>query len=133
MKTFETLNGVRDQDVEMIASRFDFLLREVSPLSQEQRFADDNTGYQLPPGTPLTIQRYPVRRVSASQGRAFARQLARLVLEERSYNQSVIKGCAFSPGVAFRVWARKRAVDVLLCFHCDQMAVGSVGGSEERY
>ena len=65
--------------------------------------ADDNTGYQLPPGTPVTIQRYPVRRVAASQGRAFAQQIARLVLDERSYEprmypfgRSVMKACAFS-------------------------------------
>jgi hypothetical protein len=97
-------------------------------------YADDNTGYHLPPGTPLTIQRYPVRRVAPSQGRRFAKQLARLVMDERSYDQrNVIKGCAFSPGVAFRVWARKQALDVLLCFHCDQIAVALVGENEERY
>jgi hypothetical protein len=101
-------------------------------------YADDNTGYQLPPGTPLTIQRYPVRRVAASQGRAFAQQLARLVLDERSYEprgypfgRSVMKACAFAPGVAFRVWARTRAVDVLVCFQCDEIAVAYVGGKRE--
>jgi len=100
--------------------------------------ADDNTGYQLPPGTPVTIQRYPVRRVAASQGRAFAQQIARLVLDERSYEprmypfgRSVMKACAFSPGVAFRVWARTRAVDVLVCFQCDEIAVAYVGGKRE--
>src|SRR5262245_42130758 len=52
----------------------------VGPMAVGPRgYADDNTGYRLPPGTPLTIQRYPVRRVSASQGRAFVRQLTRLV------------------------------------------------------
>ena len=101
----------------------------VGPMPVGPRgYADDNTGDQVPPGTPLTIQRYPVRRVSASQGRAFAQQLARLVLDEGSYEHRFIKGCAFSPGVAFRVWARKHAVDVLLCFHCDQLAVVSVDG-----
>jgi hypothetical protein len=101
-------------------------------------FADDDTGYQLPPGTPLTIQRYPVRRVGASQGRAVAQQIARLVLDEHSYEprmypfgRSIMKGCAFAPGVALRVWARTRAVDVLLCFQCDEIAVAYVGGKRE--
>jgi hypothetical protein len=100
--------------------------------------ADDNTSAQLPPGTPATIQRYPVRRVAASEGRAFAQQIARLVLDERSYEprmypfgRSVMKGCVFAPGVAFRVWARTRAVDVLLCFQCDEIAVAYVGGKRE--
>jgi hypothetical protein len=101
-------------------------------------YADDNTGYQLPPGTPVTIQRYPVRRVAASQGRAFAQQIARLVLDERTYEprmypfgRSVMKACAFFPGVAFRVWARTRAVDVLVCLQCDEIAVAYVGGKRE--
>ena len=100
--------------------------------------ADDNTGNQLPPGTPPTIHRYPVRRVAASQGRAFAQQIARLVLDEHSYEprmypfgRSIMKSCVFSPRVAFRVWARTRAVDVLVCFQCDEIAVAYVGGKRE--
>jgi hypothetical protein len=111
----------------------------VGPMAVGPRgYADDNTGNQLPPGAPLTIQRYPVRRVGASQGRDFARQIARLVLDERSYEprmypfgRSEMKACAFSPGVAFRVWARTRAVDVLVCFQCDEIAVAYVGGRRE--
>lgn len=100
--------------------------------------ADDNTANQLPPGTPATIQRYPVRRVAASQGRDFAQQIARLVLDERSYEprmypfgRTIMKSCVFSPGVAFRVWARTRAVDVLVCLQCDEIAVAYVGGKRE--
>jgi hypothetical protein len=99
---------------------------------------DDNTGSVLPPGTPATIKRYPVRRVGAGQGRAFAQQLARLMLDERSYvpnmypfGRSEMKACAFAPGVAFRVWARTRAVDVLVSFDCDEIAVAYVGGKRE--
>ena len=100
--------------------------------------ADEDAGHQLPPGTPPAIQRYPVRRVAASQGRDFAQQIARLVLDERSYEprmypfgRSIMKSCLFSPGVAFRVWARTRAVDVLVCFQCDEIAVAYVGGKRE--
>jgi hypothetical protein len=100
--------------------------------------ADGNTGDQLPSGTPATIQRYPVRRVAASQARAFAQEIARLILDERSYEprmypfgRSVMKACAFSPGVALRVWARTRAVDVLISFQCDEIAVAYVGGKRE--
>jgi len=98
-------------------------------------YRDDNTGYPLPPGTPATIRHYPVRRVGAPQGRAFAQQIARLVLDEHSYEprmfpfgRKLAKGCVLAPGVAFRVWAQKRAVDVLLCFRCDEVAIAPVGG-----
>jgi len=100
--------------------------------------ADDSTGNQLPPETPRTIRRYPVRQVAPGQGRAFAQQIARLILDERSYEprmypfgRSVMKACTFAPGVAFRVWARTRAVDVLLSFRCDEIAVAYVNGKRE--
>jgi hypothetical protein len=100
--------------------------------------AGNNTGSQLPPGTPATIQRYPVRSVAASQGRAFAQQIVRLILDERSYEprmypfgRTEMKTCAFAPAVAFRVYARTRAVDVLVCFQCDALAVAYVGGKRE--
>jgi hypothetical protein len=100
--------------------------------------ADDSAGNQLPPGTPQTIRRYPVRQVAPGQGRAFAQQIARLVLDERSYEprmypfgRSIMKACTFSPGVAFRLWARTRAVDVLLSFRCDEIAVAYVNGKRE--
>ena len=100
--------------------------------------ADDSTGNQLPPETPQTIRRYPVRQVAPGKGRAFAQQIARLILDERSYEprmypfgRSVMKACTFAPGVAFRVWARTRAVDVLLSFRCDEIAVAYVNGKRE--
>ena len=31
--------------------------------------------------------------------------------------------CYFEPGVAFRVWSGLKSVDVILCFHCDQLGV----------
>jgi len=42
-----------------------------------------------------------------------------------------MKSCVFSPRVAFRVWARTRAVDVLVSFACDEIAVAYVGGKRE--
>lgn len=99
---------------------------------------DDSAGSQLPPGTPATVQRYPVRQVAPGQGRAFAQQIARLVFDERSYEprlypfgRTEMKACVFAPGVAFRVWAGTRAVDVLVSFACDEIAVGYVGGRRE--
>jgi len=101
-------------------------------------YADQITNAPFQQETPAAIQRYPVRRVAASQDRAFAQQIARPVLDEHSYEprmfpfgRSIAKGCILRPGVAFRVWARKQAVDVLLCFHCDQVAIAPADGSKQ--
>ena len=110
----------------------------VGPAPVVRGSTDDSTGNKLPPETPQTIRRYPVRQVAPGQGRAFAQQIARLVLDERSYEprmypfgRSVMKSCTFAPGVAFRMWARTRAVDVLLSFRCDEIAVAYVNGKRE--
>jgi hypothetical protein len=39
MKAFEALNGVIDDDLAMMSAKFDFLIREFYPQTQEQRFA----------------------------------------------------------------------------------------------
>ena len=136
-KKFETWLGRTAVQILQAGDRVEVFVVGPQPVGA-RGYADDNTGYQLPPGTPPTIRRYPVRRVGASQGRAFAQQLARLVFDEGSYEprmypfgRSVMKTCAFAPDVAFRVWARTRAVDVLLSFQCDEIAVAYVGGKRE--
>jgi len=100
--------------------------------------ADGSSDSNLPPEAPQTIRRYPVRQAGPGQGRAFAQQLARLILDERSYEprmypfgRSVMKPCIFAPDVAFRMWSRTRAVDVLLSFRCDEIAVAYVNGKRE--
>ena len=84
----------------------------------------------LPQGTPATIRGYPVYAVGPVQSEAFARRLAGLVLDESSYwaeappiGNRMIKGCIPVPGVAFRMGAGRKAIDVLLCFTCDQVLV----------
>src|SRR5262249_46229630 len=79
---------------------------------------------------PAALRGFPVYSVGAQQGRLFTQRLAALILDEGSYaphmlpfGTQVIKGCLPSPGVAFRLWAGARSVDVLLCFDCDQVLV----------
>ena len=136
-KKFETWLGRTAVQILQAGDRVEVFVVGPQPVGA-RGYADDNTGYELPPGTPPTIRRYPVRRVGASQGRAFAQQITRLILDERSYQpemypfgRSIMKGCAFAPGVAFRVYARTRAVDVLVCFTCDEIAVALVAGKRE--
>jgi hypothetical protein len=134
---FERWLGRTTVQVLEAADRVEIFLVGPEPVGPRGN-TDDSTGNQLPPGTPQTIRRYPVRQVAPGQGRAFAQQIARLVLDERSYeprmypfDRSVMKACTFAPGVAFRLWARTRAVDVLLSFRCDEIAVAYVNGKRE--
>jgi hypothetical protein len=136
-KKFERWLGRTTAQVLAAGDRVEVFVVGPQPVGSRAS-ADDNTGSQLPAGTPATIQRYPVRQVAPGQGRAFAQQLTRLVFDERSYEprlypfgRTEMKACAFTPGVAFRVWARTRAVDVLVSFACDEIAVAYVGGKRE--
>ena len=57
-----------------------------------------------------------------------AAPLATLILNPASY-ESVYKLCIFEPGVAFRFWKGKEALDVFLCFHCGDLGFQRVGAT----
>jgi len=135
--TFERWLGRKTIGVLQTGTKVEVFVLGPMPVGP-RGYLDDNTGNHLPPGTPATVQRYPVRRVAANQGRRVAQEIARLVLDEHSYDpranpfgRSIVKGCALAPLVAFRVWAKGSAVDVLLCFNCDQVGVADVGGTRD--
>ena len=55
----------------------------------------------------------------------FGRKLGAILLRPETY---ILPGqgttaCAFEPGVAFRVWSGPKSVDVIICFHCNQLGV----------
>src|SRR6266545_3325547 len=56
-------------------------------------------------------------------------ELSRIVLDPASYD-AFYKPCGFEPGVAFRFWTGQQAVDLLVCFHCTDLAFQVVGASE---
>ena len=31
--------------------------------------------------------------------------------------------CLINPGVAYRIWSGKQCVEVIICFHCNQMII----------
>ena len=55
-----------------------------------------------------------------------AGDLARLLLQPESYDPGY-KPCIFEPGVTFRFWKSGRALDVFICFHCEDLAFQVVG------
>ena len=81
-----------------------------------------------------TIGGYPILAVGKEQGPDFAARLGRVL---RSWGVgSSSKKCAFEPGVAFRVWRGDRALEVLVCFKCDDLwphVVGEPGTLSEEW
>lgn len=69
-----------------------------------------------------TIGGYPVTAQGKDQGQAFARKLADVLLDEKTYSKSFAK--CYEPGVAFRVWKGEEHVDVVICFMCSNFYCG---------
>jgi len=76
---------------------------------------------------PDAIGGYPITAVGKEQGPEFAARLGKVLRSWGVGNSS--KKCAFEPGVAFRVWRGDRAVEVLVCFKCDDLWPHVVGES----
>lgn len=54
-------------------------------------------------------------------GQQFASRLAAILLAEHTYGIAATD--CFDPGVAYRLWKGDRSVDVLICFHCNNLDV----------
>jgi hypothetical protein len=65
---------------------------------------------------------YLVTARGPDQGPEFAARLADVLLDGRSY--SAARMACYWPGVAFRVWSGEEWVEVLVCFHCDNLYCG---------
>jgi hypothetical protein len=68
---------------------------------------------------------YPILAVGREQGPEFAARLGEVLRRWGVARSS--KKCGLLPGVAFRVWHGDRAVEVLICFKCDDLRVHVVG------
>jgi hypothetical protein len=53
-------------------------------------------------------------------------RLSKILLAESSY-APFYKPCVFEPGISFRFWKGTAAIDVFLCFQCDDLAFQPVG------
>jgi hypothetical protein len=80
-------------------------------------------GDKEPPKDGEKIDRYVITATGKEQGKDFADRLKAILFDERTYLFDSAKGCIFQPGVAFRVWHGKDAVEVLLCFSCQELEV----------
>jgi hypothetical protein len=68
-----------------------------------------------------TIDHYPVTTTGKEQGQEFASKLSAILM-----GKGVVKSrkeCGLDPGVGFRIWKGREAVDVVVCFKCDVLRV----------
>jgi hypothetical protein len=56
------------------------------------------------------------------QDRPFAEQLADILFDEATYTNRSVH--CFDPGVGYRVWRGDRAVEILICFRCNNFYCG---------
>lgn len=70
----------------------------------------------------LTFDGYPVTGTGKDQGKEFAAKLYAVLSDDRSWSNAW--AFCFTPGVAFRAWDGKEAVDVVICFRCKNIYCG---------
>ena len=77
--------------------------------------------------TVSNIGGFEILATGKEQGPEFAARLGKVL---RSWGVAPSsKKCAFQPGVAFRIWRGDRALEVLVCFKCDDLWSHVVGES----
>ncbi len=69
------------------------------------------------------IADYPISSQGQIVGREFAADLSHAVLDPRTFAGMNDTTCDINPGVAFRAWRGRECVEVIVCYHCQQMLV----------
>lgn len=88
------------------------------------RLDDSRDGDQVKDGTTgQEIVDYPLTFQGQTLGPGFAAKLSRAVQDPRTYVGPNDVTCLINPGVAFRAWRGHECVEVIVCYHCQQMIV----------
>jgi hypothetical protein len=71
---------------------------------------------------PDTICGFEITDGPVEVDAASAKELAAILRDDAIYDWERAKGCEFDPGVAVSFVSAARRMDLLLCFHCDEIA-----------
>jgi hypothetical protein len=74
---------------------------------------------------------YPIISTAKEQPKEFAARIAAILFDEKTYDWDKAKKCEVQPGVGFRLWQDKDWVDVVLCFHCNELEVSTIPPGEK--
>jgi len=88
---------------------------EVFRIDPREEAFEHKAGERRIGGYLITAQGY-------DQGQDFADRLAEILQDDKTFTNDYAK--CFNPGVAYRVWKDAQAVEVLLCFMCDNLYCG---------
>src|SRR5262249_278737 len=94
----------------------------LSGATKVEVFRIDGKGDRQPKPGEAAMLGNPVTARGKDQDEAFAKKLADVLLDDRTYTEEWAK--CFRPGVAFRVWRGSDSVKVLVCFQCDNFYCG---------
>jgi len=72
---------------------------------------------------------YKILAVGKEQGTEFAVRLSEVLRRWGVARSS--KKCGISPGVVFRIWSGDKAVEVIICFKCDDLKTHLVGTPDD--
>jgi len=71
----------------------------------------------------IRVAGYPVLVEARTLAQALSSEIATLITNECTYDRSGAPGCAFEPGVAFRIVRGSESVDAVVCFNCNQIEI----------
>ena len=94
--------------------------------SLEVRDLIEATDRDVTPTVSNLPGRFAIKPGAIPVDAALGTRLSRIVLDPASYD-AFYKPCIFQPAVAFRFWKGQKAVDLLVCFHCTDLAFQVVG------
>jgi hypothetical protein len=72
-----------------------------------------------------TVSGYEVVEPGKEYGGNLGKRIFDAFINDHYPHESWVNNCVFDPGVAFVCWSGKERVEVLLCFHCDDVSVTS--------
>jgi hypothetical protein len=75
------------------------------------------------------IAGYPITAKGKKLDEAFAAKVTKALFDEKTYGGAGAR--CFEPGVAFRVWNGKEAVEVIICFRCTNFEVQVSGAKKD--
>ena len=102
-------------------------VRLIQGADRVEVFRLTGEAYETPPMTNgAHIDEWVLKQTGKTQAPGFARELAKAILNETNSfagSGAVIKGCIWTPGIAFRTWHGEEAATIVVCFECASLLI----------
>lgn len=102
-------------------------VRLLQQADRVEVFRMTGQAFEKPSGTNgQSIDEWALKQTGKTQGREFARELATAIISETNSFVGAganIKGCLWTPGIAFRTWHANEAATIIVCFECNSLLI----------